>query len=68
MTTEARRSMEMIRHAHMALPAAAAAERQGRTHGVVLPAFCLVSYYLCRMQEISVKIDVRKKLPLWTRL
>ena len=46
MTTETRRRMEKIRHAHMTLPAAAAAGRQGRTLGVVLPAFCLVSYHL----------------------
>ena len=45
MTKETRRSSERIRHAHMALPAAAdsAAGRQGPTHGVVLPTFCLVS-------------------------
>ena len=43
MTKETPRSMDGIRHAHMALPAAAAAAgRQGHTHSVVLPAFRLV--------------------------
>ena len=50
MAKENRRSMERTRQAHMALPTAAAAAAtaaaaglQGRTHGVVLPAFLLVS-------------------------
>ena len=42
-TKVTRRRMDRIRHAHMALPVAAVAGGQGRTHGVMLPAFVLVS-------------------------
>ena len=45
----------------MVLPAAAAAGRQGRTRGVVLPAFRVVSCHLCRGQKMSVQNHARKK-------